>query len=149
MMTPFWQKALSLWSGFIVLFGLVLAGAGFAATDGIALAIFDLFGASDFAPDSLHRFSIGLMGAVTMGWGATYYVTFQALHQLPAHAAAPLWRLVTAGALAWYVIDCVISVATGIAFNAVSNTALIAAYLLITGSAGVLRTPSLTSRDYA
>jgi hypothetical protein len=148
-MNSFWQKALSLWSGFLVIFGLVLAGTGFAATDGISLAIFDLFGAPAFTPDSIHRFSIGLMGAVTMGWGATYYVTFQALHQLPAHAAAPLWRLVTAGIVVWYVIDSAISVATGIAFNAVSNTALIAAYLLIVGASGVLSAHTSTNPDYA
>jgi hypothetical protein len=137
-MSSFWQKYLSLWSGLVIIFGIVLAGAGFAATDGIALAIFQLFGAPAFTPDSIHRFSIGLMGAVTMGWGGTFYVAFQALHRLPGTDAAPLWRTLTIVALAWYVIDSVISVATGVAFNAVSNTLLIALYLVAMFASGVM-----------
>jgi hypothetical protein len=130
-MTKFWQNWLMAWAAGVTIFGLVLAGGAFAATDGATAALFALFGMP--LPDDIdahHRFAIGLMGAVTMGWGVTYFATFKALFALPTAQAAPIWRWVLLGSLVWYVVDSWISVATGFWMNAVSNTLLMILLLI-------------------
>jgi hypothetical protein len=139
-MSKFWQNWMSIWALFVALFGLVLAGGAFAATDGLTRALFTLFGNPMPAePDNLHRFAIGLMGAVTMGWGLTYYAAFRALHGLETHVAAPIWRFLTIAALIWYLVDSAISCATGYSMNAVSNTIVMAGFLFPLFKTGVLR----------
>jgi hypothetical protein len=134
------QGWMSVWAIFVALFGLVLAGAAFGATDGIARTLFSLFGNPMPAePDDLHRFAIGLMGAVTMGWGLTYFAAFKALHGLAKESAAPLWRFLTFASLIWYVVDSSISCATGYTMNAVSNTLVMAGYLIPVVKSGVMK----------
>lgn len=140
MMNDFWKRWLTAWACGVILFGLVLAGAGFAATDMLAMKTFQLFGVTAFAPDAMHRFSIGLMGAVTMGWGMTFLVAFRALHNLECSQAAPIWRQLTVVALLWYVIDSWISVANGVGMNAVSNTLVVALFLIPVMQSGVMKT---------
>lgn len=134
------QKWFSAWAILVTLFGLVLAGGAFAATDGLTAALFNLFGnplPTDM--DAHHRFAIGLMGAVTMGWGLTYFAAFKALFALEPATAAPIWRLMLVASLIWYVVDSVISVATGIWLNAVSNTVVIGLLLAAMAKGGVLK----------
>jgi hypothetical protein len=135
----FWQKFLSVWAGLVTVFGLVLAGAAFEVTDGIARALFALLnGPGEPSFDGHLRFSVGLMGAVTMGWGLTFYPAFKAIIAL-GDAGRPYWRMIAGAALAWYVIDSAISIATGFGLNAVSNTILIAALLMALVKSGALR----------
>lgn len=138
-MSGFWQKWLSVWSAGVVVFGLILALAAFAATDGLTRALFGMIAPEPFVGTHSLRFAVGLMGAVTMGWGGTFYIAFRALHALAPDTAAPLWRGLMAVAIAWYVIDSAISVATGFALNAVSNTALMLLYLIPVLKSGVMR----------
>jgi hypothetical protein len=134
------QGWMSAWAIFVALFGLVLAAGAFAATDGLARALFTLFGNPMPAePDDLHRFAIGLMGAVTMGWGLTYFAAFKALHGLDKASAAPLWRFLTFASVVWYVVDSSISCATGYTMNAVSNTLVMAGYLIPVVKSGVMK----------
>ena len=130
-MNSFWQKWLSVWAVGVTIFGLVLAGGAFEATDGLTRALFSLFGMPmpDNA-DAHHRFAIGLMGAVTMGWGLTYFAAFKALGALERATAAPIWRGLIGASLVWYVVDSFISIATGFWMNAVSNTIVIALLLI-------------------
>lgn len=138
-MSEFWQRWFAIWAWIVVLFGLLLAGAGFAATDGAALLVFDLFGGdAGFVPDRTDRFAIGLMGAVTMGWGLTYRAAFSGIFLLAQRDAAPVWRSLTIAACIWYVVDGAISVANGFALNAVSNTLLLILFLI-----GVVRSGAL------
>jgi hypothetical protein len=137
--TDFWKRWLTAWAWGVIAFGLLLVGAGFAATDTLAMETFRLFGVAPFAPDAMHRFSIGLMGAVTMGWGITYLAAFRALHLLSEPQAAPIWRNLTMGTLLWYVIDSWISVANGVGMNAVSNTLLLVLFLIPVLRSGVMR----------
>jgi hypothetical protein len=130
-MNKFWQNWMSAWAIIVVLFGLVLAAGAFEATDDLTRATFTLFGNPiPETPDSLHRFAIGLMGAVTLGWGLTYFVTFKALWKLDAKTAAPLWRMILFTSLIWYVVDSSISCATGYSMNALSNTVLMIGLLI-------------------
>jgi hypothetical protein len=139
-MSGFWRNWMSIWAIFVALFGLVLAAGAFETTDGPARMLFTLFGSSmPEAPDDLHRFAIGLMGAVTMGWGLTYFVAFKALHGLDAQTAAPLWRFMLFASLVWYLVDSAISCATGYTMNAVSNTLVMTGFMIPILKSGVMR----------
>lgn len=138
-MNRFWQNWLTIWAAGVTIFGLILAGGAFAATDGLTRMLFELFGMPIPAqPDPHHRFAIGLMGAVTMGWGLTYFATFKALHALPSDHAAPAWRFILFASFVWYAIDSWISVATGFWTNAVSNTLLLVMLLIPLLGSGML-----------
>ena len=139
-MSSFWKRWLSVWCLGVVAFGLVLYGAGFAATTAPAAEIFAAFGTPLPAdPDRYLRFAISLMGAVTCGWGVTFYAAFRAAWSLEPARSAGVWRILTIAAAAWYVIDSSSSVANGFAVNAVSNSLLVAAYLIPVVASGVLR----------
>jgi hypothetical protein len=139
MMSKFWQNWFSAWAVAVTLFGVVLAAGAFPATDGLLRALVSLFGNPlPAVPDAHHRFAYGLMGAVSLGWGLTYFITFKALFALPPVQAASLWRYVLFAALAWYSIDSYISVVTGFWMNAISNTLLIGLLLIGLTQSGVL-----------
>jgi hypothetical protein len=145
-MTQFWQNWLSAWAAGVTIFGLILAGGAFAATDGLTAALFSMFGNPLPADiDAHHRFAIGLMGAVTMGWGLTYVATFKALFALPPTQSAPIWRLVLFFGLVWYVVDSWISVATGFWMNAVSNTLVLVLLLIGLVQSGALSGKAATA----
>lgn len=140
-MQGFWRTWIRLWCWGVILFGLVLAAGGLPGTDGPVKWLYALVG--NLGTDALQldapgmRFSIALMGAVTMGWGLTI------LFLLPAiHAAGPAaWRGLTSALVIWYVVDGVLSAATGFALNVVPNTGLAIAYLVPVIASGVLRAP--------
>jgi hypothetical protein len=139
-MNKFWQNWLSMWTAAVVIFGLVLAGGAFEATDGLLRTLMTLFGNPLPDPvDAHHRFAFGLMGAVSLGWGLTFYGAFKALYALDAKAAAPIWRFMNIGIFAWYLIDSYISVATGFWMNAISNTVLLVTYYIPVLKSGVMR----------
>lgn len=139
-MTAFHRSWLALWSWGVVLFGAVLAAFAFAATDGPTRALFTLFGQPVIDPVTPHlRFAVGLMGCVTAGWGLTFNVLFKAAHQLTGNAARGVWRGATAAALIWYIVDSIISIATGFWMNAVSNTIVLTLYLIPVMRSGVAR----------
>jgi len=145
-MSPFWQSWMKIWCGAVIVFGAVLASGAFPATDGLVRTLYDVLGSQgrpDF--DATARFSVGLMGAVTLGWGLTLGAVIDAAHRL-GERAAPVWRMITVGIFVWYVIDGAISIATGFALNAVSNTALLAGYLVPVMASGVMREPTSLSR---
>ena len=138
-MTQFWKTWLTIWCLGVGVFGLVLFGAGWAATDGVARAIFTLFeNPLPIDPDRYLRFAISLMGAVTFGWAATLYAAFRAAWLLEDGAAAPVWRIVTTGVTIWYVIDSAASISNGFALNALSNTIVVVAYLIPVLASGAL-----------
>ena len=138
-MTTFHRNWLTIWCLGVGLFGLLLYGAGHAATTGPAAALFALFGNPlPVEPDRYLRFTISLMGAVTFGWAATLYAAFRAAWWLDGAAAAPIWRLITAGVLVWWAIDSAASIATGFGINAVSNTIVLVLFLVPVLASGVL-----------
>jgi hypothetical protein len=139
-MDKHWRNWFSAWAIFVALFGLVLAGGAFAATDGLTAALFALFGNPLPADiDAHHRFAIGLMGAVTLGWGLTFYGAFKALFALDPATAAPVWRYLLGVALLWYVVDSGISIATGFWMNAVSNTIVTLLFLIPLFKSGAMK----------
>ena len=128
-----------IWCAAVGLFGLVLTGAAFESTDGVARAVLTVMGQAAPTFDPPLRFAVALMGAVTLGWGMTLAIAMRALHQIPAAQAAPIWRALTAAVVIWFVVDSTVSVATGFALNAVSNAAFLVAYLVAMLGSGVLQ----------
>lgn len=134
-----WKSWMVAWCGGVILFGAVLAGGGMPATDGAVHFLYNLLGG--LAPGALNldapgmRFSVALMGAVTLGWGLTILLLLPAIHA----AGAPAWRGLALALAVWYVIDGALSVATGFALNIVPNTALALAYLVPVLASGALR----------
>jgi hypothetical protein len=138
-MTGFWKTWITLWCWGVILFGAVLATAGLPATDAIARFAFALIGGVEAGPDYFSppgmRFSVTLMGAVTLGWGFTILFLLRAIHS----AGAPAWRGLTAAMLIWFVIDSAFSVSLGFPLNAVSNTVLMVGLLVPLLASGALK----------
>jgi hypothetical protein len=141
-MSKYWQKWLSLWAGSVALFGLILAGGGFAVTDGPVRFLFGFMAPEAFQPTQSLRFAVGLMGAVTFGWGCCFLALFAAIAKLDATAAAPVWRFATVATLAWYFVDSAISISNGFGWNAVSNSIFLILFLVPLLSSGALRADS-------
>lgn len=127
-----WQAQMQLWCGAVMIFGLVLIGGAFEATSAGVNALFAILdGPGPMTWDPVLRFSLALMGAVTLGWGATVLAVVRGTADMPAAQALALWRGITTALLLWYVVDSALSVATGFWRNALSNTVLIGWYLLL------------------
>ncbi len=139
-MSNFWKNWLNLWAWGVILFGIGLAGFAFEASSGFTRLFFGLIGNPLAEEPGQHmRFAMGLIGCITVGWGITFMAAFKGAHLLEAEAAASVWRLITAAVVIWYVIDSAISAATGFPLNAVSNSALLALYLIPIRASGVLK----------
>ena len=137
-MTGLWKTWMTVWCWAVGLFGAALAGAGLPATDGPTRLLFSILGdPAKFHLDDQARFSIALMGAVTLGWALTMAAAIKAANQL-GEAGRPLWMGLTGSLLVWFVIDSGLSVATGYPLNAVSNAVILAAFLLPLWRSGVL-----------
>jgi hypothetical protein len=131
-------RALEGWSIAVALFGAGLCGAAFEATDGFARFAFGILGAEQavFTPEL--RFAVALMGAVTLGWGLTAWAVARSTAAMSGPVAAATWRRVAAAVTVWFVIDSMLSIATGFGLNAVSNSLIYAAFLLILWRGSVL-----------
>jgi len=138
-MQGLWKTWMTLWCWAVILFGIILAAGGLPAADGPVALLYGLLG--NLGADALQldtpgfRFSVALMGAVTIGWGLTILFLLPAIHA----AGAPAWRGLTAALVIWYVIDGALSAATGFALNILPNTALAIAYLVPVLASGALR----------
>ena len=125
----FWENWLHIWIWMTIGFGLLFSGAGLPPLDagaGLFYAIVSggTVDAGDFDAPGM-RISVSLVGAVMFGWGVCLLAMFRA-----RGADVGLWRGLTWGILGWYVVDSALSVATGFALNAVTNTLFIVVFLL-------------------
>ena len=140
-MTGFWRNWLRGWCWAVGLFGVVLLGGAFEATSGPTRLFFGVLqGPAELDLDAQMRFTLAVLGAVTLGWGLTLLAVTEAAHQLGA-AGRPTWTAVTGAVAIWYLIDSGLSIATGYGVNALSNTIFLAAYLLPVLRSGVLARP--------
>jgi hypothetical protein len=128
------------WCAAFVLFGIILIGGGFEATSTPIRLVYDLLGNTgelDLNPSM--RFTVAILGAVTIGWSLTLMAVIQAANQLEKRVSKSIWIGVTASIVIWYVIDSSLSIATGFWLNAVSNTIISATFLIPVLRSGVLR----------
>lgn len=135
-MSNFWETWLVLWCYAIVLFGLLLSGAGLEGLEGPAVYLFDRLNPDQaFSYSAVERFAVGLTGALTFGWGLTMLYFVRAARKY----GGPLWRQLALVALLWYALDGYISYATGFALNLVPNTLVLAGLLIPLYASGKLR----------
>lgn len=125
----FWRAWLTVWCVLVGAFGAVLAGGALEATRGPVVLLYTILGGSAPVFDPALAFSVGLMGAVTIGWSITFYAAFEAAHALGTQNPR-IWRLITVSVVAWYLIDGALSALTGYALNIAPNTALLIGYLI-------------------
>jgi len=125
----FWKNGLVAWAVFVTLFGLVLAGGGWAPTDGPTRLILQMLGGTTFpGDDRTFRASVGLMGAVTFGWGLTALAVVRYVIADPEPRRALLGP-VTMALIAWCVLDSSLSILNGFALNAVSNVLILSGWV--------------------
>lgn len=138
-MSAFWRGWLVVWCLGVVAFGLVLAGGAFEATSGPVLFVLEnLRGPGEVVLDPAMRFSLAVMGCVSLGWAATMLAMMLAAFRLDDRAT-PIWTGVTIGVLVWFVTDSALSVATGFGLNVIPNLVLLATYLVPVLATGRLR----------
>lgn len=128
------------WCGAVGLFGIILVGGGFETTSGPVCTLFDFLNGSGKLELNPHmQFSLAILGAVTIGWSLTLMTVIQAANQLENRVSKPIWIGMTASIVIWYVIDSILSIATGFWLNAVSNTIFSATFLIPVIRSGILR----------
>jgi hypothetical protein len=138
-MTTFWRNWLLVWSVGVLIFGVVLAGGAFEATSGpVRLVYQSLQGPGDLVFDPAMRFTLAVMGCVSIGWAVTMFLMIRAAFLLGAQAT-PIWMGLTAGVVTWFVTDSSLSVATGFGLNVVPNTVLMVTYLIAILGSGALK----------
>lgn len=138
-MSRFWRNWFSAFCLSLLVFGILLAGAAFEATAGPARVLLTLLGGSaDISFDLPLRFSLALVGAVSIGWATAFFYTIGAAIDL-GPLGRPLWHGMTTAVIVWFIIDGSLSVATGFAHNLVPNTLLLAQYLIGVSGSGVMR----------
>ena len=129
-MTTFWRTWLIMWALSVIVFGVIIAGGAFAATSGPISAIYDLLqGPAPIDNDPALRFSLGVMGAVSIGWGVTGLFAILAAIKL-GDQGQPVWNAITLGLIAWFISDSALSIATGYGLNVVPNILLLTGYLI-------------------
>jgi len=138
-MTGLWKTWITIWCWAVILFGVLLAGAAFPATDWGVRFLYGLLSSAPLPGDFLAapgiRFSIALMGAVSIGWGCTVLFLLPVIHT----AGAPAWRGLTAALAVWFVIDGILSASTGFALNNLPNLAFMTGYAIPLLASGALK----------
>lgn len=138
-MNTFWRNWLLVWSVGVLMFGVVLAGGAFEATSGpVRLVYQGLQGPGDLVFDPAMRFTLAVMGCVSIGWAVTMFLMVRAAFSLGEHARS-IWMGLTLGVVTWFVTDSSLSVATGFVLNVVPNTVLIVTYLIAILGSGALK----------
>jgi hypothetical protein len=132
-----WMKG---WCGVVGLFGTILVGGGFEVTSNPVRILFNfLNGSGELDLNPYLRFSLAILGAVTIGWSLTLMTIIQVANQLEKRVSQSIWMGITASVIIWYTIDSILSIATGFWLNAVSNTIFSATFLIPVIRSGVLR----------
>jgi len=138
-MSTFWRYWLLVWCAGVLVFGLVLAGGAFEATSAPVRMIYgNLQGPADLVLDPAMRFTLAVMGWVSLGWAATMFLMMRLAFSF-GDRARPVWMGLTLGVLVWFVTDSTLSVATGYGLNVVPNTLLLSTYLIAIFASGALK----------
>lgn len=138
-MTGFWQRWMIAWCWITIGFGAAFALAAFTSTRTPALVFMDVvFWPIDGQPAALSReaaLSTALCGAIMIGWGTLML----GLARDPELSRMPqVWRLMTAGMIAWFVVDSIASWVTGAGVNVIGNSLFLGTYLWPVVQSGVL-----------
>lgn len=141
-MSGFWRGWFAVWCVSIGLFGAVLSGGAFEATScPVRFVLASLRGPGEALFDPALRFSLAVMGAVSIGWAVTLFAVVRAAIDL-GERGRPLWNAISAGMVSWFVIDSTLSVATGFGLNVVPNLVLAGMYVVGLVGSGALKRPA-------
>lgn len=142
-MSAFWRIWLIVWAWGVILFGVVIAGGAFEATEGPIRFIYEtLQGPGPMTLDpAIMRFSQGVLGGVSIGWGLTVLLVIPPAIAL-GDKGHPFWIAITLGLGAWFVVDSSLSIATGFGLNVVPNVLLAVGYLIPVLATGRLKKPA-------
>jgi len=127
-MTEFWRRWLIVAAGCTGLAGLGLATLAAVGATGVHDAIFDLVylpGELQAPAGEVASFAIGVTGAVMVGWAAMILILLAGRR---TSTVPSMWRALTAGLLAWFVVDGIVSITAGATGNVVLNVALLALF---------------------
>jgi hypothetical protein len=86
-----------------------------------------------FAPPGA-RFSVGLMGAVLIGWAIAIF----GIVDVAPQAGAKIWHWLTLSMVVWFIIDSAISWTNGFRLNLVTNGVFVLTYFVPLFASGVL-----------
>ncbi len=140
-MTGLWKTWMTVWWWTMLAAAVVFLLAALPGLDGPVLAFYDVIhwpfdGQSGFAEAT--RPTAAILGAVFIGWMLTVRLVMDLAEKAEPAAAARLWRNLTGVMLVWYGVDSAASFVTGVPVNAVSNTAILATYLIPLLGSGVM-----------
>jgi len=146
-MKGLWKIWMAAWWTLMLGAAFIFLLAAFPGFDGPVLLFYDavtwpLDGQTGFTETT--RPTAAVLGAVFLGFVLAIGLLMRQALAATGEAASKLWRSLTAILVVWYGADSVASVVTGIPGNAVSNTAVLAAYLvplLASGALGAKRAP--------
>ncbi len=124
-MTEFWRMWLIVAAGVTGLAGLGFAALAAVGATGVHDAIFDLVylpGEPQTPAGEVASFAIGVTGAVMLGWAA---MMLSLLASRSTSGLPSTWRALTAGLLAWFIVDGIVSITAGATGNLVLNVVLL------------------------
>jgi len=117
----------------------VLAGGAFEATSApVRWVLESLQGPGEVVFDPTLRFSLAVMGCVSIGWAACMLAVMLVAFSV-GEKARPLWAAITFGVVVWFITDSALSAATGFGLNIVPNTILLATYVVGVLAGGAFR----------
>lgn len=133
---------LKLFAWVVIVFGALICLGGFTFTLAPIDLLYQILHPGDgHAVWSEHlRFSTGLMGVVTLGWGLTFLALVKHMPTMTATTAKALWGSVTTSLMIWFIIDGIISISNGFWVNAISNTVIAVIYFWAIAKSGVRKT---------
>ena len=137
-MTAFWRNWLTIWCWAVFGFGVVLALGAVRATEWPVVWLLEMLGGAPVEMTPALRFSMAVMGPVSIGWSFTLMAAIRAAIEL-GDKGRPVWLATTLGAVSWFVLDSLLSVVTGFGLNVVPNVGFIATYLIPVVASGVLK----------
>ena len=122
-MSNFWKIWLDIWCLTVIIFGGVLVSASITGFESGTKTFITLINPIDMPVfNEIERFAFGLIGAITMGWGVTFFYFFRAAHA--SNIGNKMYRQAFVVMIIWNLIDGYVSYRTGFALNIASNLLL-------------------------
>ena len=122
-MSNFWKIWLDIWCLAVIIFGGVLVGASIPGSESGTKTLITLLNPVNVPVfNETERFAFGLIGAITMGWGVTFFYFFRAAHA--SNIGNKMYRQAFVVMIIWNLIDGYVSYRTGFTLNIASNLLL-------------------------
>lgn len=138
-MTAFQQRWMIVWAWLCIGFGAMFALAAVPRLSGPALLFLDVvFWPLDGRPAAIGpeaAFATGIAGALTVTLGV---IVLGLARDADLSRRPAVWRAVTTGLVAWFIVDSLASYVTGAGMNVLGNVGFLAGYLVPVVQSGML-----------